>query len=66
MPMSKKEKAAIEAEWLANKPRKDTLQKIADLEAQITSRRVREAILGADGGWLSNQEGLIAAERAKL
>ena len=39
---------------------------IAALEASITPRRIREAILGTDGGWLANQEALIAAERSKL
>jgi hypothetical protein len=39
---------------------------IETLEAAITPRRMREAILGVDGGWLAAQEVLIAAERAKL
>lgn len=40
--------------------------KIEELESQITNRRLREAILGIDNGWLANQESLIAAERVKL
>jgi hypothetical protein len=39
---------------------------IIALEAIVTPRRIREAILGTDGGWLANQEALIAAERSKL
>ena len=39
---------------------------IATLEATITSRRIREAILGTDNGWLANQEAAIAALRAQL
>jgi hypothetical protein len=32
----------------------------------VTPRRMREAVLGTDGGWLATQDALIAAERAKL
>ncbi len=39
---------------------------IERLENEITPRRTREAILGTDSNWLSNQEALIAAERSKL
>lgn len=39
---------------------------IRRLEGEVTQRRMREAALGTDGGWLANQESLIAAERAKL
>lgn len=46
--------------------RNAALFEIDRLEGQITSRRLREATLGTDGGWLANQETLIAAERAKL
>jgi hypothetical protein len=42
------------------------LQNIALLEAEITPRRIREAILGTDGDWLKNKEAEIATERAKL
>jgi hypothetical protein len=42
------------------------VNQIAALEASITPRRIREAVLGTDGGWLANQEALIAAERSKL
>ena len=39
---------------------------IAALEATITPRRTREAILGTDKGWLAQQEAAIAALRAQL
>ncbi len=39
---------------------------IAALEATITPRRTREAILGTDNGWLAQQEAAIAALRAQL
>lgn len=39
---------------------------IAALEATITPRRTREAILGTDNGWLADQEAAIAALRAQL
>jgi hypothetical protein len=42
------------------------LVEIARLESEVTQRRLREATLGTDGGWLANQEALIAAERSKL
>tara|TARA_A100000172_G_C2984647_1_gene90623 strand:+ start:122 stop:466 length:345 start_codon:yes stop_codon:yes gene_type:complete len=42
------------------------LQKIYLLEAEITPRRMREAILGTDSDWLKNKEAEIAEERAKL
>lgn len=42
------------------------LTEITHLEAQITPRRIREAVLGTDNGWLAAQEVLIETERAKL
>ena len=57
---------AKEAEYVASKVARDALNEIANLERAITPRRVREAILGVDAGWLSNQEAFIAAERSKL
>lgn len=42
------------------------MAEITRLELQVTQRRIREATLGTDGGWLANQEALIAAERSKL
>lgn len=43
-----------------------TLAEIATLEAEITSRRIREAILGIDNGWLSDKEQEIKDLRKKL
>lgn len=39
---------------------------IASLEAEITDRRLREAVLGTDGGWLKNQDAEISALRSRL
>ena len=39
---------------------------IAALEATITPRRTREAILGIGGSWLEEQEAAIAALRVQL
>lgn len=41
-------------------------KQISDLETQITLRRLREAILGIDNGWLENIENQIAALRVQL
>jgi hypothetical protein len=41
----------------------EAMMKIIELESTITSRRLREAILGTDGGWLSNVNQQIAALR---
>ena len=65
---SEAEYAAYEAELLAHEaalPRKLVLKEIAKLEAQITSRRLREAVLG-DNGWLAAKEAEIAALRLTL
>lgn len=42
------------------------LQQIIDLEAHITQRRIREAILGIDNGWLADIEEQIATLREGL
>ena len=42
------------------------LSQILTLEATITPRRQREAILGIDNGWLADVNTQIAALRAKL
>ena len=42
------------------------LDKISELEAQVTDRRIREAVLGLDGGWLKAQDAKIAALRSQL
>lgn len=41
-------------------------QHIADLEAAITPRRLREAMLGVDDGWLRAQDDKIAAFRLRI
>ncbi|MCL1861833.1 MAG: hypothetical protein FWG52_09950 [Proteobacteria bacterium] len=40
--------------------------KIDDIEATITPRRMREASLGIDGGWLAARDEEIAALRAQM
>ena len=47
------------------KPR-DIKAEIAALEAQITPRRTREAILDLDNNWLANKGNEIDALRAQL
>lgn len=39
------------------------LEAIHAIEAEITPRRIREAILGTDDGWLSQKEAEIEAQR---
>ena len=57
---------AEEATWLSEAPARDALAEIQRLEGEVDARRMREAVLGTDGGWLATQDALIAAERAKL
>ena len=47
-------------------PNTDKLKQIRALEAEITQRRLRDAILGNDGGWLVGKEAEIAAIRDTL
>lgn len=42
------------------------IEQIYSLERQITQRRIREAILGTDNGWLEDIESQIAALRSQL
>lgn len=42
------------------------LLEVARLESEITSRRLREAVLGTDGGWLAAQEAYISIQRVLL
>jgi len=44
----------------------NVLLQIAKLEATITQRRQREAVLGIDNGWLADVNAQIAALRAQL
>lgn len=54
------------AEWKAiTNPPKTIMQQIQELEAQITPRRLREAVLG-DNGWLAAKEAEISALREQL
>lgn len=39
---------------------------IIALESTVTARRLREAIIGTDGGWLQNLNSQIASLRAQL
>jgi hypothetical protein len=57
-----------EAEALRPKPTAldQAKQQIAALESAITPRRIREAVLGIDGGWLIDADAQIAALRAQL
>ena len=41
-------------------------QQIAELESQQTERRIREATLGIDNGWLKNLNDQVTALRAQL
>ena len=43
-----------------------TLADIAALEAKITDRRMREAVLGQDGGWLADINAQITELRGAL
>lgn len=42
------------------------LSQIRSLEVTVTERRVREAVLGVDNGWLKNLNDQIAVLRAQL
>lgn len=62
-----------ELQWAAQvlkyeneQPRILIKSEIAILEATITPRRVREAILGMDNGWLTDMDSMIQALRAQL
>lgn len=45
---------------------KDVKKQMAQLESVITIRRLREAILGTDNGWLAQTEAQISILRGKL
>lgn len=47
-------------------PEEIILSEIRLLEARVTARRIREAVLGIDGGWLADREEEIAALRSQL
>ena len=50
----------------APKRARTSAQQIEAIEAAITPRRLREAVLGTDDGWLEAQEATIARLRAKI
>jgi len=60
--------AADQAAWAAGAVQRDARAEIDRLESQVTNRRLRDALNGAEVpvGWLAAQEALIAVERAKL
>ena len=66
LKLSDKDAAKLQAEQ--NKPSAHDLIRlqIIALESQQTPRRVREAALGLDNGWLKNLESEIAALRSQL
>ena len=53
-----------ECERLTN--RQVIINKIKELEATITPRRMRDHALGTGGDWLKDKEAEIATERGKL
>ena len=66
---SEAEEAARDAEekaWTDGKAERDIKRTIRTLEAEISPRRMREAILGTDSDWLKNNAAEIVTERAKL
>lgn len=42
------------------------LEQIAQIESTITQRRIREAALGIDGGWLAQKDAEIAELRKSI
>jgi hypothetical protein len=67
--LTPEEEAQCKADYLADQAHIEAnrvLNEIIALEASITLRRTREAILGTDNGWLAEQEAAIAALRAQL
>lgn len=59
--------AELEAVRAAAEIRAAAMAEILALEAEVTQRRLREAVLTKGGAtWLAAQEALIATERAKL
>lgn len=67
-PADAAEISDTEAAALAPRPTAADLIKlqIAELETTVTPRRIREAVLGIDGGWLAALDAQIAALRAQL
>lgn len=57
---------AQEAEWEGQRERAQIIEQIKELELLETPRRISEAILGLDNGWLSNNRSHITALREQL
>ena len=55
-----------EQAWEDGKDKRLAKKKIRELEDAVTHRRLRDAVLGTDDGWLEAQEAKIATERGKL
>lgn len=58
--------AICEQAVLANQAKEAKLAQIAELEAQVTNRRVREAVLSGDKSFIESIDAQIAAIRATL
>lgn len=59
----------INGEWVTDtvaEEKANLLSQIKDLEKNVTQRRIREAVLGIDNGWLEDIESQISALREKL
>ena len=52
--------------WAAGQAKRDALEQIGVLEGKVTQRRLRDALLGTDGGWLAEINNEIAALRGQL
>lgn len=57
---------AKEIVWESGEVRRDALSQIKALESTITDRRLREAMLGIDYGWLANVNMQIVNLRGQL
>lgn len=55
-----------EAKWAAGETARTAKSEIQELENKITGRRLREAVLQGDGGWLASQDALIKTQRDKI
>lgn len=69
MDMTPQEIAAhqtMEAEWEGQRARAQIIEQIKELELLETPRRLSEAILGLDNGWLASNRAQIATLREQL
>lgn len=66
-PEEAAEIAAFRAAAAAEAPRREALARIMALEAVVTPRRMREAMLSSDGkAWLAEVDAQIATLRGRL